>query len=302
MKTFCRLRDQWGDHQELRCAGGFVLMGCLLAVCLNIRWPAMAFAQNRPRLATEDNLLSDVVAAVESVAGEGKVLTFDRGAAQIAAGGHFQGIQARYDAAANRQVVFLSHDSATVAYLAIVEFAPDFNGDGRLAHLHQFPSDGALPPLRHAGGIQLLGDILVVGLEDNQQKTRSEIQFWDTSALGHLAPLRHLTIRRHGEPKAKTAGAVGIIERMGDCLLAVANWDSRAIDFYLSNGKPLKDADCRFELSASWQVEKADRADWRPDAEFSTYQSVNLVSNANRDVFLAGFDTTAAGRDYVDLF
>jgi hypothetical protein len=89
---------------------------------------------------------------------------------------------------------------------------------------------------------------------------------------------------------------------MGDCLLAVANWDSRAVDFYLSNGKPLKDADCRFELSASWQVEKADRADWRPDAEFSTYQSVNLVSNANRDVFLAGFDTTAAGRDHVDLF
>jgi len=40
-------------------------------------------------------------------------------------------------------------------------------------------------------------------------------------------------------PKDKTAGAVGIVRRDHDHLLAVANWDARDLDFYQSNGLPL---------------------------------------------------------------
>ena len=55
------------------------------------------------------------------------------------------------------------------------------------------------PPLRHAGGMQLAGDVLAVGLEDNQQKTRSEIQFWDVADPARLVQLAHLTLRRDGD-------------------------------------------------------------------------------------------------------
>jgi hypothetical protein len=82
----------------------------------------------------------------------------------------------------------------------------------------------------------------------------------------------------------------------------VANWDSRAIDFYVSNGKPPADAACRFTPHASWRVDAADTADWQPDQSFGQYQAVNLVAGAEGELFLVGFGTGAFDADRVDLF
>src|SRR5262249_9057468 len=87
-----------------------------------------------------------------------------------------------------------------------------------------------------------------------------------------------------------------------DHLLAVANWDSRAIDFYLSSGKRLDDPQCRFEFHARWQDSAANKADWRPDKTFAAYQAVNLLTDGSHHVFLVGFATSPAGKDIVDLF
>jgi hypothetical protein len=243
---------------------------------------------------------ADVVGAFEKIPDETTLLTFDRGAVELPRGGHLQGIQMRFDAAAKRHVVFLSHDSTTVAYLAIVEFPEDLTAPGRLVHVHTFPSDGRSPPLRHAGGIQLAGDVLAVGLEDNQLKTRSEIQFWNVARPGQPVQLPHLTIRRSGAPEDKTAGAVGIVKRKNDYLVAAGNWDSRAIDFYTSNGKPLDDPLCRFELAVRWRDDAADKKDWQPDKVFGEYQALNLAADANENLFLIGPHT--GGNDVVDLF
>ena len=231
-----------------------------------------------------------------------ETLSFSRGDVKLPVGGHLQGVQLRRDAAGKRELGFLSHDSLTVAYLLVVEFADEAPDHGRILHVLTFPSDGRSPPLRHAGGIQLLGDVLVVGLEDNQQKERSEVQFWNVADPKQPRQLTHLTVRRSGEPKDKTAGAVGLVAEGNRHLLAVANWDSRAVDLYVSNEKPLADADCRFELLARWRDDVADKMNWQPDNTFASYQAINLFAGQDGAIQLLGFATTPIGKDVADLY
>ena len=255
-----------------------------------------------PGQAASPTAVADVAASVEALRSNSATLAFDVGSTEFPRGGHLQGIQLRYDAAKERYLVYLTHDSDTVGYLTVVAFAGGLQGRGGIVAVHDFPSDGRMPPLRHAGGMQLAGDVLAVGLEDNQQKTRSEVQFWNVADAERLVQLPHLTIRRNGSPKDMTAGAVGFIERKAGHLAAVANWDSRAIDFYAANGKPLADAACRFEHRVRWCADEADKAGWQGGADCGAYQAVNLLAGGDGRLYLLGFDTTAASRDVVDLF
>ena len=261
------------------------------------------FAQaQQPAIVVSNPTIDNFPGALASVPAEGALLKFARGAIDVPRGGHLQGIQMRLDALSKRHLAFLSHDSLTTAYLVIVEFSADLSAEGRAIHVHPFPSDGRSPPLRHAGGIQLVGDVLVVGLEDNQLKTRSEVQFWIVADPPKPVQLTHLTVYRSGVPKDMTAGAVGLVRREKDHLLAVGNWDSRAIDFYRSNGKQLDDTGCRFEFHARWRDDRADKRGWKPDATFAPYQAINLVGEPSGKIFLLGFATDSTGRDIVDLF
>src|SRR5262249_31208403 len=91
------------------------------------------------------------------------------------------------------------------------------------------------------------------------------------------------------------------LERASDHLLAVANWDSRAIDLYTSNGKALSDVGCKFEHRSRWQDATADKGDWQPDKIFGAYQAINFVADVGGKLFLLGFDTPGSN-DVVDLF
>lgn len=272
-----------------------------IAAALLVAMPPAARGAE-PAPAKVARLLTDVVASFEQVPSSSEAASFALGKTKLPRGGHLQGIQVRFDAIKNRHLVYLTHDSETVAYLMVVEFVHDFTRPGRVVAYQVFPSDGGSPPLRHAGGTQLVGDILAVGLEDNQQKTRSEIQFWDVASAEKPAQLKHLTIPRTGTAKDKTSGAVGLVRREAGHLLAVANWDSRAIDFYVTPTSNLSDPACRFEHHARWQAVSAETTDWQPDATFGTYQAVNLVADAQGGLFLLGLNTTSAGKDIVDLF
>jgi hypothetical protein len=247
-------------------------------------------------------MLKDVAAALEGLSLLSSGISFALGNTKLPRGGHLQGIQVRFDAAKNRYFFYLTHDSETVAYMLVVEFTPEVGQPGRVVAYQEFPSDGRSPPLRHAGGMQLVGDVLAVGVEDNQQKTRSEVQFWDVADAEKPVQLKHLTVARSGAAKDKTSGAVGLLRREADHVLAVANWDSRAIDFYLASGANLADPSCRFKYHARWTVESAATTDWRPDASFETYQAINLVADAEGSPYLLGLNTTVAGKDIVDLF
>jgi hypothetical protein len=231
----------------------------------------------------------------------GQPLAFDLNGFEVPPGGHLQGVQMG-PADGEQRYAFLSHDSQTVGYLLVVEFPADLGGPGRAIHLQKFPSDGQSPPLRHAGGIQLCENVLAVGVEDNQQKTRSQVQFWDVANPREPKQYEHLTIRRQGEPEDQTAGGVALARTDGRYIAAVANWDSRAIDFYQTNGRPLTDAECRFEMQVRWVAATADRSSWRPDRDTGQYQAINLIAGPDGKLLLAGFATTPTGHDVVDVF
>lgn len=274
---------------------------CLAMVSSGNRWAGVLPAAE---LSASGPSVSDILTLLDPLPRDAESLRLDAPDVSVPQGGHLQGIQQlpRELPSAHRTLV-LSHDSASEAYLVVAEIPADGKTSGQVIHVQRLPTDGQLPLLRHAGGMQLAGSVLAVGVEDNQGKLRSEIQFWDFSNPQQPAQLQHLTIRRRGSaPKDMTAGAVGLVRGPRDYLLAVANWDSRAVDFYVSNGLPLGDAKCRFAWHSRWEDARADKRQWRGGGQFGTYQAINLVVDSAGRVGLVGFDTTLAGEDLVDLF
>lgn len=226
-----------------------------------------------------------------------------KGSAVFPGGGHWQGIQIGHHDELKQQLCFLSRDSHTQAYFATAVLDRASAQAGTIRHVQFLPSDGLQPPLRHAGGMQRMGDYLVIGVEDNQDKLRSEIQFWDISVPFAPRLRTPLTIKRQSDiPKAKTAGAVGIVKQRHCHVLVVANWDARDLDIYQSNGRPLADDACRFSLIRRWSHALAHRQAWQPDQAWESYQAINLVSDLAANVYLLGFTTDRVGKDIIDLF
>jgi len=226
-----------------------------------------------------------------------------KGNSAFAEGGHWQGIQAYDHDQGQQQICFLSRDSSTQAYFVTATFDPRTPQFGAIRHVQGLPSDGQQPPLRHAGGIQVIGDYLVVGVEDNQRKLRSQIQFWDVSNPFTPRLRSPLTIKRQSQiPKDKTAGAVGIVKCGRYHVLVVANWDALALDIYQSNGLPLRHDGCRFSLTRRWSYQQAQRQAWQPNRVWESYQAINLISDIRSRIYLLGFATDARGRDVIDFY
>jgi hypothetical protein len=280
----------------------YVSRTCVLSILLNCCGACSLLAADRIKPDANPQL-DDPVRALANIPAMAREIKFQTGETVFPNGGHFQGIQAYYDKSLDKQVCFVSHDSETKGYFITVAFDPGPSGLGIIRHFQDLPSDGRQPPLRHAGGMQLIGDYLAVGVEDNQDKRRSQVQFWDVSDPFSPQLRSPLTVvREGGTAKNQTAGAVGIVRRVDDHLLVVANWDAEALDFYTSNGRPLRDDDCRFVFAARWSRDRAIKSDWEPDRNWGSYQSVNLVCDREFNVFLLGFSTDNVGRDFIDLY
>ena len=274
---------------------------CVLSILFNCFCVCSIFAADL--ISTDANpQLDDPVRALENIPPVAREMRFERGKTVFPDGGHFQGIQAYYDRSRKKQVCFVSSDSHAKGYFITVALDLGPRGLGTIGHFQDLPSDGKQPPLRHAGGIQIIGDYLVVGVEDNQDKRRSHVQFWNVSDPFSPKLRAPLTVVRESKlAKDKTAGAVGIVRRADDHLLVVANWDAEALDFYTSNGLPLGDNDCRFAFKSRWVKDQAKKAVWEPNEDWGSYQSVNLVADRQFNLFLFAFQTNA-GRDLVDLY
>lgn len=251
-----------------------------------------------PAAAQHDEAPDDVMAAFDRVSLDAIDLTFSAADLDLPPGGHIQGIQFRYDADNDRFLAFLSHDSRTHGYVVVVAFTATLDSPGEVIHVHRFEKGR----LRHAGGIQLSGDLLVVGLEDNWKKDFSEVQFWSVSDPLAWQRVLPLTLRRRGPPKAWTAGAVGLVAGTDGAALAVGNWDCRDIDVFRSTHVDLRHEECRFTPVGRWSVKDADISDWSPDSEFGSYQAINLIRQTDGQLFLAGFHQAGRDRDVADLF
>ncbi len=170
---------------------------------------------------------------------------------KVPAGGHLQGIQS-YANSQNKNAVILTGSSGTYSYYVIA--VPG----GEAIALKKI-SDS---PFRHAGGCQVANGKLFVGVEDNQQKDKANIMM-DSVTIA----------RRRGSYKRSTAGAVGATLVNGKYLVAVGDWDTRTIDFYLSHG-------AEFDSIATFN--------FGSDGPPCSYQSINLLTDSGNHLFLIG--------------
>ncbi len=236
--------------------------------------------------------VEDVLGALGRVSETSRAILCDSGRFDVPRGGHLQGIQqATID---GQPLLVLSGSASDESYLALVALEGSM---GRVVAVKPLMSR----PFKHAGGFQICGDYLAVGIEDDNTKMASRVWILRPAELlqaGGPKPL--VQIERTGAYQRATAGAVAMA-RVGDRhLLCVGTWDSATIDIYLSNAKALDDPACAFAYRETWDARSADRSDWS-DREYASYQNLNLVVDTNERVFLVGFAHTG-GADVMDVF
>lgn len=145
--------------------------------------------------------------------------------------------------------------------------------------------------LNHAGGCQVVGDILVQPVESGGGHT-SNVHFYNLTKLSDSqAPTVFDYYLARPSVGTGAAGMTVCSVNGTDCFLLAA-YNDGDIDFYLSNGTDLT-AD-GFEFT-----------DWFSSSDTSKvpndYSSVNLVTQADGRVYMIGFHTTQAGTGNDDL-
>jgi len=191
-------------------------------------------------------------------------------------GGHIQGVQVFHEAA--EDFLFLSASANDQSYYAIASLQQK-----KVLSINTFLDD----PFRHAGGFQIAGNLLAVGIEDNRKKDRSKVMIYQI--IDPRKPeLRLLkTIERAGEYKRYTAGCVAITEQAGTVWVAVGNWDTKDIDYYSIPKTQLNDPTVDFKLAGSISTDAFNRDDWIEKSWFS-YQNINFFHTKEGQLYLIG--------------
>ncbi len=154
----------------------------------------------------------------------------------------------------------------------------------------------------HAGGLSVLGDILAVPLEGDDS---GKIIFYDMTDPENPILYNHYIDR----PNAKS-GAIALT-RVENGKYLVAAWSDsdslpKRIDFYLSS---TTDFDDGFDSNSytTWYHTAVQAANGQ-DANFSNFQAVNFVSQADGQLYLVGLHNSSSlapvinGEDWADLY
>ncbi|MGI9646422.1 MAG: hypothetical protein ACR2O6_14035 [Ilumatobacteraceae bacterium] len=244
--------------------------------------------------------LLDVRAAFGEIARLGAITRFRPGTWTLD-GGHLQGV-----GAVDERTLALSASSKAEATVAFVEWADRIGFGTGTSIGHVVVGDRTL---HHAGGLQIADDVLAVGVEAGE--VRSRVVFLDVADANAPSLIDHLAFERPGpgqapENKRWTAGAVGLTRRGHGYLLVVGSWDSAQLDFYestggASDGGELRDPGCSFRHVSAWDSDGADRTGWK-DGNYGAYQSVNLIMSTTGGVFFVAGNRNRSGEDWIDLF
>jgi len=148
----------------------------------------------------------------------------------------------------------------------------------------------------HPGGIQSLGDYMVVPIEDGNKK--SKIRLYNLSGMkfndkGDNAPTLY---KDFSIDRSKGASAAGItnqsIQNASRYVIAVYNEPSKDIDIYVAPAEQIALEAAKFIKTCSFAV---------PD-EYKGFSSVSLVQNDQNDIYMIGMRKSSAGDDWADLF
>ena len=211
---------------------------------------------------------------------------------------HFQGIQ-RLPQPGYLVISGANKQASDLFIVRLAEDGPQSNG----CHGDVVARIEVDDELGHAGGLSMLGSILAVPLYRGSPRS-AKVVFYDLATP--QAPRRMpVEIARPG--RKATATALTRLQN-GHYLVAVLSaWDRlpRRLDFYLSRTTVL---DQGFHSEpVSWHGSSVDA---RPgqDREFSHFQAINFIPQADGRLYLVGFhnstgpQTILPGRDYADLY
>lgn len=198
-------------------------------------------------------------------------------------GGHLQGVQLFHRG--DSTYAMLSGSSGTDAYLAVVSLTER----SRVKTVTRIFEK----PLKHAGGFQLFENYLAVGVEDNDKRDRSLVCIYDVNDLAR--PL--VQIPRQGDYEKATAGCVGLIRIPQHWLVVVGNWQTRDLDFYVSQDESITSG---FQLRQSLTPDLVNKNGWI-DEEWLAYQNINLLSNGE-GLYLVGLRSDDNKQNIIDLY
>lgn len=194
--------------------------------------------------------------------------------------GHLQGAQI-LDKNGKRYIIVTG--SSDVSYSIVVKLDKE-KGNKTISMNHLMHN-----PFTHAGGIQLLGHYMGVGIEDNQQKDKSKVQIYDISNPENPIENPVFELFRSGEYKRSTAGSIALIEWQQHIIMLVVDWDGKNLDFYTCPVKAWNLSNIEFKLWKSVKTATLDKGGWIDD-EWRTYQNINLLCDKNNQLYALGLD------------
>lgn len=199
-------------------------------------------------------------------------------------GGHLQGVQMTL--VNGEEVAYISGSSNNEAYLVEVHL-----GKKEVTRVY----DLMYKPYKHAGGIQVYDDKLVVGIEDNSEKDKSRVCAYSLDKEKGFDTNPLYQIQRQGEPMRSTAGCVGIASWKGEEVVVVGDWDTKHLDVYVIENNEVSE-NPHYKIT----VAELDRSNW-VDRNWYSYQNINLL-NFNGQLYLVGMGQDQKGRDIADLY
>lgn len=206
-----------------------------------------------------------------------------------------------FDLKNHLQGVAIRGSYAMVTTSARGGFIVTATGDGRE---FRYETRRTVHGFDHPGGIQTIGDWLVVGVED---QGHSEIRFYRYREKLRL--VNRLTIVR--DRALGQAGSVGIANYKSSnqerYVLATCP-DERRVHFYRTQpGLPLSSRSCDFGTQPffRWNAQRVpvrDRRDWKPDKTWHGYvDNMSLLADTSGGLCLLGL-YKKGGDHYADLF
>jgi hypothetical protein len=203
--------------------------------------------------------LNNVRAAFDTISATPKVYSF-KSKYKAPAGGHLQGIQPYFERNKDfKGQIALTGSSNTYSYYLKAQLNGEVDTLVKIAN----------SPFRHAGGCQVVGPMLFLGVEDNIAKDKAQLTAIPLDSNYTTLALK----KRQGQYKRSTAGAVGATLFNGHLLITAGDWDTRNIDFYLDRGF-LFDSVATFSFGAGGPP--------------CSYQSINLLTDTSNHLYLIG--------------
>jgi len=270
---------------------------------------------------TSDPTVDDVMATFNAMSTNGAAIDIDQGSSWpskyksyfLPYTYHIEGIQRFRPSPAGGSSYLALSGSGADANIFIAEIPSRASGPGPITGGTSVPTGSITRVLdidtvyTHAGGFQIQGNLLAVGVEKGCNamnrmipkglpgacEKASRVLFFDVSD-----PSNPVKLNTYIDRPGTTAGAVGLLKQeSGKWLVLAGGTDSNELDLYVQND------DGSFHKAAHWSKNELVTA-VGVSGGYKSYQTLNLVLQKDGAIYMVGTtrSPTMIGRDYFDLF